>query len=304
MKKVYIAICYLFCFTTSKAVVVNISVTNFQFTPANVNVNVGDVVRFTFSGTHNASTNNVPNGLPPNASPLFSGIPGAVVTYDYNVTEPGTYLYVCDRHGDAATYTGMRGQFVASGVVPVTLSSFTVSGKAKHPLLQWTTETELNADYFSVRRSTDGIHFKEIAKVNAVGNSVTEQAYSYNDPVDDLKNNYIYYELAIRDKDGKQKLSNIQFIRNDLSAPILINSVSPNPISRPGELMVYFNALKKGYMKVKVFDGVGKLVINTDMAAFPGINSGHVHVCDLHAGRYSLQFSMEGMKETRTVIVN
>lgn len=308
MKKLYL--CFLlftaFSFRPAYAVVVTINVTDFQFTPANVNVNVGDVVRFTFAAAtlHNASTIGVPNGVPAGAADIFSGNPGAVTTYDYTVTTVGTYLYVCTRHGNAAAYSGMKGQFVASAVVPVVLRNFAITTVLKKPLLSWITETELNADYFSVRSSADAIHFTELVKIPAVGNSTTIQSYAFTDNNVNNKNTFTYYELAIVDKDGRSQLSEIKMFKNTLTPPKLINSVGPNPISRPGQLMVYFNAEKKNKLNVKVFDAAGKKVYGTNMEAVPGVNSGHVHVCDFRPGIYRLQFEMDGLKETKTVVVN
>ena len=307
MKKLYLFFLLFtaFSFRPAYAVVVTVNVTNFQFTPANVNVNVGDVVRFRFNqGTHNASSIGVTNGVPAGAADVFSGNPGAVVSYDYTVTTVGTYRYVCTLHGNAGTYTGMLGQFVASAIVPVVLRNFSVTTVAKKPLLSWITETELNADYFSLRSSADAIHFTELVKIPAVGNSTTEQSYAFTDNNVNNKNNFTYYELAIVDKDGHRQLSEIKMFKNTLTPPKLINSVSPNPISRPGQLMVYFNAEKKNKLNVKVFDAAGKRVYAADMEAVPGVNSGHVHVCDFHPGIYRLQFSMDGLKETKTVVVN
>ncbi|MEJ7610758.1 MAG: T9SS type A sorting domain-containing protein [Ferruginibacter sp.] len=308
MKKLYL---FILLFTLSAlgktyAAIVVITVSNFQFSPANVNVNVGDIIRYNFvGGFHDASSVNVPSGVPAGAIDISSGAPSSAIrTYDYTVVQPGTYLYVCTIHGNAAAYSGMRGQFVASAVVPVVLRSFSISSPSKKPLLSWVTETELNADYFAVRSSPDAVHFTELARVPAVGNSTTQQAYSFTDNNVNNKNKFTYYELAVTDKDGRVQLSEIKMYKNSLSTPRLINNVGPNPITRPGQLMVYFNSEKKNKMKVKVFDAAGKRVYAADMEALPGVNSGHVHVCDFKPGIYKLQFEMEGLKETRSIVVN
>lgn len=306
MKRFYLIFTAIFFLLDGvTATIIPIQVTNFQFSPANVNVNVGDIVRFNFvTGLHNATTNNVPSGLPVGAAPVNSGAPGSVTTYDYTVTIAGTYLYVCEVHGNGPLYSGMKGQFIASGTVPVLLKSFSLAETNKKPLLNWVTSMESNSSHFSVRSSTDGIHFTEISRVNAAGNSVTDQYYSFTDNNVSSKYRYIYYELAVIDKDGREKLSEIKMFRNTLTQPVLINSLSPNPISRPGQLMVYFNSDKKDKMKVKIFDMSGKMVFQTEMEAVSGLNSGHIHVCDFDEGTYVLQFSMNGLKETKKVLVN
>ena len=306
MKKTFFILAAIFFLLNSgKATIVPIQVTNFQFTPANVNVNVGDVVRFNFvAGFHNATTNNVPSGLPAGAAAVNSGMPGSVTTYDYTVTVAGTYLYVCEVHGNAALYSGMKGQFTASGTVPILLKKFSLTETNKKPLLNWVTSMESNSSHFSVRSSIDGIRFTEINRVNAAGNSVTDQYYSFTDNNINYHHRYIYYELAMVDKDGKEKLSEIKMFRNTLTQPSLVNSLGPNPILRPGQLMVYFNSDKKDKMKVNVFDISGKMVFRTEMEAVSGLNSGHIHVCNFEEGIYTIQFSMNGLKETKKVQVN
>ncbi|MES2431083.1 MAG: T9SS type A sorting domain-containing protein [Bacteroidota bacterium] len=304
MKKCYALFLLTVLFNINvKAAIVVISATNFQFSPANTNVLVGDIVRFTFSGFHNATTNNVPDGLPTGAAPLYSGGLGSVVSYEYTVTEAGTYKYICELHGDAFAFAGMVGQFTASDPTPVILNKFTVSTTEKKPLLSWSTATELNADYFSIRRSTDAINFIEIDKVRSLGNSSIQQNYSYTDNT--ISNDqYIYYELAIVDKDGKEKLSEIKMFKNPSVSYKLIKQLSPNPITRPGQLMVYFNAEKPDKMKVQVFDIAGKLVYDTYMSAVTGLNSGHVHICDFTPGTYTLEFTMNNIRELKKVVVN
>ncbi|UAY51308.1 T9SS type A sorting domain-containing protein [Ferruginibacter albus] len=307
MKKIYTFLLLISFSSAVKATIINISVTNYQFSPANVNVSVGDVVRFNFApGTfHNATTNGVPNGLPSGAAALYSGDAGTQTTYSYTVTTAGTYEYVCEIHGDAATYSGMKGEFTASGVTPVILNKFLVNiSSSKTALLTWSTQTEVNTDYFSVKKSTDDIHFTEIAKIPATGNSSALQQYNYTD--NDISNNdkFVYYELAIVDKDGNQKLSNIEVFRNAAALPKLITQISPNPITKPGQLMVYFNSEKTGAMKVQVFDAEGRRVLSTNMSAMPGLNSGHIHVCDFSPGIYTINFSLDGLKESKRVVVN
>ena len=283
--------------TTANAVIVNITVVNFQFSPKTVNVNVGDVVRFNFNeGFHNA----VSTAVPETAAPINSGDASSVVrTYDYTVTVPGTYSYHCEVH------PAMTGTINATGVVPISLKLFEVTAMAdKNPLLSWKTLTEQNVAYFSVRSSTDGINFFEIGKVTAKGNSNTEQVYTYMDDKLSPKYRYIYYELVTTDKDGKESYSAIKLFKTAFAARSLIVQLAPNPIKRPAHLTIQFNAENAGSMLVNVFDAGGKRVLTTNMAAFPGLNNGHMHVCDLAPGVYTLQFNYEGLRETKRVVVN
>ena len=152
--------------------------------------------------------------------------------------------------------------------------------------------------------TSNGIHFSEIAKVPAKGNSNTEQVYSFKDDKLSPKYRYVYYELVTTDKNGKESYSAIKMFKTAFASRSLVVQLGPNPIKRPGQLMIQFNAENAGSMTVNVFDANGKHVLKTNMAAFPGLNNGHVHVCDLAPGIYTLQFNYEGLRETKRVVVN
>ena len=113
----------------------------------------------------------------------------------------------------------------------------------------------------------------------------------------------MYYALAITDKDGKQTLSPTKSFKNPFSTAKMIMSVSPNPISRPGQLMIQFNAEKTGELLVKIYNNTGQMIQQTKMSAFVGLNNGHVHVCDLSAGTYTLQFTLDGVVEGKNIVV-
>jgi hypothetical protein len=60
-------------------------------------------------------------------------------------------------------------------------------------VLNWTTESEINSDYFVIQRSTDGVLFNDIAYVTGSGTSAYAHHYSYVDSTPG--NGYNYYRL-------------------------------------------------------------------------------------------------------------
>src|SRR5438128_1289821 len=103
MKKfLLLSIFFTQLYFTSNATTHVVEVTNNQFSPSNIlDVFVGDVVSFHFiEGFHNAISTGVTNGVPAGAAPINSGDPSNVNprTYNYTVTEAGTYKYVCQVH--------------------------------------------------------------------------------------------------------------------------------------------------------------------------------------------------------------
>ncbi len=268
-----------------------VSVSNFQFSPANLNVLVGDVIRWQWvSGFHNSESLFVPAGATAWLSPdLF----GTGQFYEYTVTVPGNYQYYCNIHG-----LGMSASFTASPVVPVTLSAFNISSRSNKPYLSWTTQSESNADYFSIRRSLDAVNFSEISKVPAAGNSTIEKLYTFADIGFNGTEKFVYYEIAITDKDGKVQLSPIKLYKRNGVPVKIITSISPNPVSEAGHLMIKFNAETAGTLIARLTDVSGKVVLLSELSASPGVNNGHIHLGDLSSGHYIIQFTLGEMSET------
>ena len=302
MKKFYLLLLLTAFCSVSKSAIHSVTVSNFQFNPSNLGtIQVGDTVRYQFTqGFHNASSVNVTNGVPAGAAQINSGDPSGANprTYDYTVTVAGTYNYVCDVH------SSMVGSFTAVGSLPAILKSFNLtSTSAKKPLFSWVTVSEENVSHFTIRRSYDGNKYSDAGRVAATGNSSVERLYSYTDNTLNNFYKYIYYTLALVDKDGKEKLSKVLMFKNLDATSKLITLIGPNPIKRPTEMMIQYNAEKEGKMVAKIFDLSGKMVLQLQMSAFPGLNNAHLHVCDLSAGLYNVQFSYNGIKENKRIII-
>lgn len=282
------------CFLKAGAAIHTVTVTNFQFSPSNLNVVVGDIIRWQWAeGVHNSVSLVVPPGAAPWNSPELSS-PGN--TFSYTVTVAGSYQYECAYHAGF-----MTGSFTASSIVPVTLSSFEIARQSNRPRLNWTTEQESNSDFFAIRRSYDGAIFTEIGRIPAAGNSPGTRNYFFVDAA--VKNNvkYVYYEIVITDKDGSYQLSPIKLFKNNDRVRKLITSISPNPVQQAGHLVIQFNADEKGKLLARVIDVNGKAILNKELFAAVGVNNGHIHLGHLASGTYIVQFSLNGMTETHKI---
>jgi plastocyanin len=296
MKKVYLFCAALLFLQYSFATTHVVTVSNFQFSPATVNAVVGDVIKWVWgSGFHTTTSTGVPTG----ADTWDAPIQGEGQTFSYTVTVEGTYNYLCSIHP-----TAMLGTIKVTGALPVVLADFNISPtKANTALLAWSTASEQNTDHFEIMRSTNDKTFEKIATVAAAGNSVSLHNYSYTDNALPAGTHYVYYYLNIIDKDGKKTFSNIQMFTSTNGKLKLIVSLSPNPISKPGHLMLQFNAEKENKMHVQLYNYSGKLIKEDDMAAVAGLNNGHFHIGDVAAGVYTIIFTMDGKKESYKVVV-
>lgn len=296
MKKILLVLSAVLFLQYAFATVHEVQVSNFQFSPATVDAVVGDTMKWVWGGGfHTTTSTSVPNGASTWDAPMQS----ANDSFVYVLTVAGTYNYFCSIHP-----TSMTATLNVTGALPVVLNNFTISpGKANTAMLAWATATEQNTDHFEVMRSTNGSNFQKVTTIPAAGNSSVLLQYTYTDIALPATASYLYYSLTIVDKDGKKTSSGIKMFRNANSVSKLIASLSPNPISRPGHLMLQFNSEKENTLHVQLFNAAGKLVKQTDMTAVTGLNNGHFHIGDVPAGTYTVIFTMDGLKESYKIVV-
>ena len=187
MKKIYqtlILTVLLFISSSSMAVVHSVVVSNFQFTPASLSVNVGDTIVWTLgSGNHTTTSNTIPVGADPWDSPINS----SVQSFTYIITVAGTYDYICTPHVFA-------GQIVAINTGINSLDLFS------------------NFNIFSVRPSIYNISYSlarsgniKISVYDITGKSAkilkssyqTAGTYTSNYNFEDLKKGIYIFEMII-----------------------------------------------------------------------------------------------------------
>ena len=95
----------VFLTLTTRATVHQVQVSNFQFTPASLNVTVGDTIKWVWvSGSHTTTSTTIPGGAVSWDQPISS----TSTTFSYPVTVAGTFNYQCTPHaamGMTATFT-------------------------------------------------------------------------------------------------------------------------------------------------------------------------------------------------------
>ncbi len=122
------------------------------------------------------------------------------------------------------------GTLSSANPLPVELISFSAECNDNNEvMLSWSTASEINNDYFEIQRSTQGIAWEVIARVQGAGFSNIILDYDYLDK--EKPNTTTYYRLRQIDYDGSSKLSDIIQIRceNNMEKPVI--SVYPNPFT-------------------------------------------------------------------------
>ena len=97
-------------------------------------------------------------------------------------------------------------------LLPIELSEFNVGCLDGKALLDWTTTSELNNDYFTIWRSKDGAHFDEIKRIKAIGNSQVTNHYTWENENEFSPESY--YRLSQTDTDGKTEFFEVERFEN------------------------------------------------------------------------------------------
>jgi len=91
--------------------------------------------------------------------------------------------------------------------LPIELTAFSGASNGKHIDLNWTTNSEINNDFFSVERSIDGEVFEIVGTVSGQGFSNEVVDYEFQDDFIIDTGNGLYYRLKQTDFNGDSEYS-------------------------------------------------------------------------------------------------
>ncbi len=137
-----------------------------------------------------------------------------------------------------------------NSILPVVLSSFTVTAAGQTTQLHWRTESEENARGFTIQRSTDGVHWIDLDFTPAQGG--VNSAYEYEWTDYRPKAGVDYYRLKLLDRDDFYTYSMIRTVLFDVPETAL--TVRPNPARDA----VFLSTA--GPAHFRVFDDIGRLM--------------------------------------------
>jgi hypothetical protein len=109
-------------------------------------------------------------------------------------------------------------------VLPITLTDFDAYPVEDKVILTWSTASEINFDYFSVERGSDGISFSEIGQVTGHGTTKEAHTYSFEDQLPLIGKSY--YRLTSVDFD--RYTESFQVVAVDFDATKAAR-IFPNP---------------------------------------------------------------------------
>lgn len=256
------------------------------------NVNIGTSITInSFAG----GTNNVYEWFKDNVSL------GTFASADYTISnfqQPDEGIYHC-----LITNPNVAGLILCrhnvtlnlDGSLPIELISFTAEAEDLHVLVEWSTAYELDNDYFKLERSTDGVQFREIHRIDGrnEGNSLNHYNYLDKQPVMGVS----YYRLTQVDYNGETSQSPIVAVKLDSGDGYLF----PNPIT-PGETLTFRGNIK-GEATVSIIDVAGKQVSIFPVNLSSRYENLEIPISDLAAGIYTVVVEKEGNKITSRLFV-
>ncbi|HUH75400.1 MAG TPA: T9SS type A sorting domain-containing protein [Chitinophagales bacterium] len=185
--------------------------------------------------------------------------------------------------------------------LPIELLSFTGYNKERVNVLNWSTASEMNTEYFAIERSSNGKVWTEIGSVSANGFSKIPIHYEY---VDNFPlNGHNYYRLKVIDFDNTYEFSQIINISIDSHEEKVsgILAVYPNPSS--GIFYIVINSTSSYVGKLEVINIHGQSMAAFEKAIVKGENVTKLDLKLLPAGTYILVSTDDKGNRTESKIV-
>ncbi|TVR78642.1 MAG: T9SS C-terminal target domain-containing protein [Chitinophagaceae bacterium] len=188
--------------------------------------------------------------------PSFSPGPGDLLGNArlFKTSGDSEYFYVEDEESSKFA----MGYESSSSTLPVKLLSFNASYNGTSVDIKWQTSVEINNDYFTVEKSSDGINFEIFETVQGMGNSTRTVSYHTEDFNPSSGTNY--YRLTQTDFDGTSETFPIVAVNLEKEINFQIN-LFPNPSNNQDVyLNIISNEIKTNQNLVaNIFDLQGRL---------------------------------------------
>jgi hypothetical protein len=176
----------------------------------------------------------------------------------------------------------------SDNALPVELVKFEAEKENETTRLEWETAAEINSDYFSIQKSTNGIEFTEFDQVSAAGLSTEAVSYYSYDFTPSAGNNY--YKLVAIDLDQTFEESDVKVVNFTAAEDIELSmKIYPNPTRSVANFN--FDAPEDGIYGIKIFNIVGKLVYSANVIGVIGNGEFSINVSTFESGKYFIQLA-------------
>lgn len=196
--------------------------------------------------------------------------------------------------------------FVPATTLPIKLMYFDADANDNGVNLSWATANEVNNDFFTIEKSTDGVNFKMVSTKNGAGNSTSNIYYSDKDV--HPESGYSYYRLKQTDYDGHYSYSEIKTVKYGKSSEhepekLEIKSLAPNPFTENFKLTFIMNTAS--VVDFMLISSTGQVVSQEKIQAEEGMNTYEYRSQgNLDKGIYYVTVTSNGERTTEKIIRN
>jgi hypothetical protein len=234
----------------------------------------------------NLSTNTLTCGLPNNGSDVSEDVCGNGWVNEIPVIAGQSYYLLVNKwspggSGFTLNWNLTAGASLSCSVLPVELINFEAKPEGKNVVLNWSTASEINNNYFRVERSGDGKNFEPIQYVAGAGNSTIQQDYKMID--DSPLQGVSYYRLRQVDFDGAISFSETVAVEIKVAD---VFYVIPNPAVDKAALV--YGSKTKSEKRLVIYNMQGNPVSVEIISAEAGMNRHEIDLEKLDKGIYYL----------------
>ena len=196
--------------------------------------------------------------------------------------------------------------FSSGGSLPIKLIYFTAELIEGMVNLNWATAAEVNNNFFTVERSTDGENFEPLLTKPGAGNSTVNLYYNAVD--ESPLGGYSYYRLKQTDFDGHYTYSDIETVKNgeggeDGMSKMEIKSIAPNPFVE--KFKVSFMIKESVLVDFTLMNSSGQTVAQEKIQTEEGINTYEfIDKYNLKKGIYFVTLIYNDQKVIQKIIKN
>ena len=183
-------------------------------------------------------------------------------------------------------------------LLPVELMSFDGEKQENGVLLNWETALEIDNDFYTLERSSDGREFQQLTKIQGAGNDINANRYDFLDPKPAHGTNY--YRLWQTDFDGTSESLGVVAIDFDYSTKA---ELFPNPLN--GNLInLVYEANNNGELQLSIKNIAGQLVWNGERSVSEGYQRLELNLPELTDGIYLLSIYQNNKTQNLRFIKN
>jgi autotransporter-associated beta strand protein len=186
--------------------------------------------------------------------------------------------------------------------LPISLINFDAKKNGNSTALSWSTLSETNNDFFTVERTTDGVNYIELDKVDGAGNHNGILNYSTEDtnPV----NGKNYYRLKQTDFDGNFEYSKLVLVEFEGIKSQKSISLYPNPSNGNNVNVSISGVQNKSLIILRLSNSTGAEVYNSNLTAASDFANVQLQTSELANGIYYLQIIIDGEIINQKVVVS